>query len=114
MHKTCSGTILAVFCGAAMFALPAIAQTTAAGQSTMVAPAVETATAIGTQVVDTHAVPPLDSRMCIRETGSHIPPPKGQCLPVAGNSYTQQDLQRTGAIDMGRALQMLDPSVQVH
>jgi hypothetical protein len=32
---------------------------------------------------------------------------------VAGNSYSQQDLQRTGATDVGRALQMLDPSVTV-
>lgn len=59
------------------------------------------------------AVPPVDSRMCIRDTGSHIPPPKGQCLPVAGNSYSQQDIQRTGANTVGQALQMLDPSVQV-
>ncbi len=59
------------------------------------------------------AVPPIDSRMCIRDTGSHIPPPKGQCLPVAGNSYSQQDIQRTGANNVGQALQMLDPSIQV-
>jgi hypothetical protein len=51
--------------------------------------------------------------MCIRDTGSHIPPPPGECLPVAGNSYSQKDLQNTGAIDIGRALQMLDPSVTV-
>lgn len=59
------------------------------------------------------AVPPIDSRMCIRDTGSHIPPPKGQCLPVAGNSYSQKDIQRTGATNVGQALQMLDPSVQI-
>jgi hypothetical protein len=59
------------------------------------------------------AVPPVDSRMCVRDTGSHIPPPKGQCLPVAGNSYSQQDIQRTGANNVGQALQMLDPSVQI-
>jgi hypothetical protein len=51
--------------------------------------------------------------MCVRDTGSHIPPPKGQCLPVAGNSYTQKDIQRTGATNVGRALQMLDPSIRV-
>ncbi|MGH8215223.1 MAG: hypothetical protein ACREPZ_05995 [Rhodanobacteraceae bacterium] len=52
--------------------------------------------------------------MCIRDTGSHIPPPKGQCLPVAGNSYSQQDIQRTGAATVGQALQTLDPSITVH
>ncbi|HET7562798.1 MAG TPA: hypothetical protein VFJ87_10525 [Rhodanobacteraceae bacterium] len=60
------------------------------------------------------AVPAPGSRNCIQSTGSHIPPPKGQCLPVAGNSYSQQDIRRTGATDVGRALQMLDPSVTVH
>ena len=59
------------------------------------------------------AVPPIDSRMCVRSTGSHIPPPKGQCLPVAGQSYSQQDIQRTGANNVGQALQMLDPSVRI-
>jgi hypothetical protein len=59
------------------------------------------------------AVPAPGSRMCIRETGSHIPPPKGQCLPVAGDSYSEQDIQRTGAATVGQALQMLDPSIQV-
>ena len=59
------------------------------------------------------AVPPIDSRMCLRSTGSLLPPPKGQCLPVAGQSYSQQDIQRTGADNVGQALQMLDPSVRV-
>ncbi|MDE2271493.1 MAG: hypothetical protein KGJ94_05860 [Xanthomonadaceae bacterium] len=68
--------------------------------------------ASGTQA-GKRSVPPLDSRMCIRDTGSHIPPPKGQCLPVAGNSYSQKDIQRTGATSVGQALQMLDPSVQI-
>lgn len=60
---------------------------------------------------DARANPPTDSRNCIRDTGSHIPPPKGQCLPVAGRSYSQQDIQRTGANNIGQALQQLDPSV---
>ncbi|MBN8736905.1 MAG: hypothetical protein J0H27_11635 [Xanthomonadales bacterium] len=67
-----------------------------------------------TQTAKQRAVPPLDSRNCIRDTGSRIPPPKGQCLPVAGRSYSQQDIQRTGALTTGQALQMLDPSVTVH
>lgn len=52
-----------------------------------------------------------DQRHCLRSTGSLIPPPKGQCLPVAGSTYSQQDLERTGTNNIGQALQMLDPSV---
>lgn len=55
-----------------------------------------------------------DERNCIRETGSHIPAKKGQCLPVNGRSYSQQDLQRTGEPELGRALQKLDPRITVH
>jgi len=55
-----------------------------------------------------------DDRNCIRETGSHIPAKKGQCLPVAGRSYTQEDIQRTGEPELGRALQKLDPRITVH
>jgi hypothetical protein len=97
--------------GAAAFAMPAFAQT---------ADNAQTGAAITSQAATSHpqakqrSVPPVNSRQCIRETGSHIPAPKGQCLPVAGNSYSQQDLQRTGATDLGRALQMLDPSVTLH
>lgn len=110
MNRQILGTALAVLCGGAMFGMPALAQQPTTG------------TQANTQAVAAnqgeahakHAVPPLDSRMCIRDTGSHIPPAKGKCLPVAGNSYSQQDLQRTGATNVGQALQMLDPSVTVH
>lgn len=53
-------------------------------------------------------------RNCIRDTGSRIRVKKGQCLPVAGRSYSQQDLQRTGETDLGSALQKLDPAITVH
>lgn len=52
-------------------------------------------------------------RNCIRDTGSLIPPKKGQCLPVAGRSYSKQDLDSTGKTTLGPALQQLDPSVSV-
>jgi hypothetical protein len=54
-----------------------------------------------------------DDRNCIRDTGSRIPVKKGQCLPVNGRSYSQQDLQRTGEPELGRALQKLDPRITV-
>lgn len=50
-------------------------------------------------------------RTCIRDTGSLIRVKKGQCLPVAGRSYNQQDLQRTGEPNLGSALQKLDPAI---
>lgn len=52
-------------------------------------------------------------RNCIRDTGSRIPAKPGHCLPVGGRSYSQQDLQNTGEIELGPALQKLDPSVTV-
>lgn len=55
----------------------------------------------------------LDDHNCIRETGSHIRARKGHCLPVNGRSYSQQDLQRTGEPELGRALQKLDPRITV-
>lgn len=55
----------------------------------------------------------LNDRNCIRDTGSLIPAKKGHCLPVAGRSYSQQDLQRTGEPELGAALQKLDPSITV-
>jgi hypothetical protein len=52
-------------------------------------------------------------RNCLRDTGSLIPPKKGECLPVAGRSYSSKDLQSTGKTTIGPALQQLDPSITV-
>ncbi|HET7557597.1 MAG TPA: hypothetical protein VFK08_05930 [Rhodanobacteraceae bacterium] len=106
--------------GTAAFAVPAIAQTaqsaTASAQPVATAQPVAAAQPVANArpVAQVRSVPPVDSRYCIRDTGSHIPPAKGKCLPVAGTTYTQQDLQRTGATNIGQALQMLDPAVGVH
>ncbi|TAM94883.1 MAG: hypothetical protein EPN40_11255 [Rhodanobacteraceae bacterium] len=113
MSKRLLCTTLVALWGGAVLALPAFAQTAEPGsaqnQST-------TATASNQKPATPaqRAVPAPGSRQCIRDTGSHIPPPKGQCLPVAGNSYSREDIRRTGATDVGRALQMLDPAVTVH
>lgn len=50
-------------------------------------------------------------RNCLRDTGSLIKPKPGQCLPVAGRSYSKDDIDRTGARTLGPALRDLDPSV---
>lgn len=76
-------------------------------------PAVQTGNNARTATTAERQVPAPGSRNCIRDTGSLIPPPKGGCLPVAGTSYSHDDLQRTGQPDIGRALQQLDPSVQI-
>ena len=110
MNKLILTSALAL-AGAAAFALPGFAQTADNARSSTASIA---QTGNGPQARHKRSVPPLDSRQCIRDTGSHIPPPKGQCLPVAGNSYSQRDIQRTGATNIGQALQMLDPSVTVH
>ncbi|WP_458071541.1 hypothetical protein [Rhodanobacter sp. BL-MT-08] len=52
-------------------------------------------------------------RTCLRSTGSLIPPKNGDCLPVAGRSYSHDELRNTGAIDNAHALQMLDPSISL-
>jgi len=36
--------------------------------------------------------------------------PRNDCS-AAGRAYTQEDLERTGQVDVGSALQMLDPSI---
>jgi hypothetical protein len=52
-------------------------------------------------------------RNCVRDTGSLIKPKPGQCLPVAGRSYSKDDIDRTGARTLGPALRDLDPSVTI-
>jgi hypothetical protein len=53
------------------------------------------------------------NRNCLQSTGSLIPAKPGTCLPVAGRSYSRQDILNTGQVDTGRALEQLDPSITV-
>ena len=53
------------------------------------------------------------NRNCLQTTGSLIPAKPGTCLPVAGRSYSQQDILNTGSQTLGPALQQLDPSITV-
>ncbi len=53
-------------------------------------------------------------RLCLRDTGTRIVAraERKQRCNVFGRVYTQDDLQRTGAVDLGDALRMLDPSIR--
>jgi len=48
---------------------------------------------------------------CVADTGSRIP--QDACAGI-GRSYTQEEIQRTGAVDTGQALRLLDPALSVH
>lgn len=114
MNKLMLTTALAGACAFAAFSAPVFAQT--ANDSSASKPAAVAAKTTPQAKAKTdakRAVPAPGSRNCIRSTGSLLPAPKGKCLPVAGNSYSQEDLQRTGAGNVGQALQMLDPSIRV-
>lgn len=53
-----------------------------------------------------------DAKECEMNTGSRIRPQKADgCKPVKQpyRTYTQEELQRTGSIDLGEALRQLDP-----
>lgn len=65
----------------------------------------------------------ISDRNCLRHTGSRITAQanaradarkdksKRECAPLSGRSYTREDIDRTGALDIGEALRRLDPSV---
>ncbi|HVY82505.1 MAG TPA: hypothetical protein VG994_16055 [Steroidobacteraceae bacterium] len=44
-------------------------------------------------------------------TGTRIALKQGECANVPGRVFTQEDLERTGAINPAEALRMLDPSI---
>lgn len=52
---------------------------------------------------------------CIKETGTRIKVAKDKkgCNGLAGNSYDRDDIDRTGAITTGEALERLDPSIRI-
>ena len=85
----------------------------AAAQS--VAPAAEgqASHAVAKSASAAHPVPKPGNRNCLRDTGSLIPAKKGECLPVAGRSYSGEEIRRTGMQNNARALQTLDPSISV-
>jgi len=52
------------------------------------------------------------SASCITSTGSRLPRPAGECIPVAGRSYSREQMMGTGALTAADALASLDPALQ--
>lgn len=55
-------------------------------------------------------------KACVEGTGSRIKPAKGEeakanCMQP-GSTYSKDEIDQTGEIDMGRALRQLDPRIQ--
>ncbi len=52
---------------------------------------------------------------CVTETGTRIKRAKDKkgCNGLPGRSYDKDDIDRTGATNIGDALQMLDPSISI-
>jgi hypothetical protein len=56
----------------------------------------------------------VSDRHCLRRTGSRLlraDSRDNKCANAAGRSYTSEDIDRTGATDLGEALRQLDPAV---
>ena len=58
-------------------------------------------------------------RNCLRYTGSRIralDPATGKrpCVGGPGSAYSKDDIDRTGQVDLGRALRQLDPAISGH
>lgn len=107
-----SKIILASFiaaCGLGAFAGAAVAQNASADVSTTTT--TQQTAAADNVALGTRQVPAPGDRNCLRDTGSHIPPPKGGCLPVNGDTYSREELLQTGDPNLGRALQRLDPRI---
>ena len=49
---------------------------------------------------------------CVGQTATRIPVKDGSTACAGfGNTYTKQDIDKTGQVDLAKALQMLDPSI---
>lgn len=50
---------------------------------------------------------------CLGETGNRIAGDRANCTAF-GRSYSSEDIDRTGSMNVGDALRLLDPSIVVH
>lgn len=100
----------------AVLALGLFALAAHAHAQSEVAPAAAPPAASETTVVtpDPQAAAPRDNG-CIRETGTRIDKrDKNGCTGAPGQSYSREDIDRTGATDTGEAIRRLSPRATVH
>lgn len=84
----------------------------AIGALALILAACATAPASPDKAVAANAKPPAG---CVGQTATLIPLKKNSTACAGfGNTYTSQDIDQTGQIDLARALQMLDPSISRH
>ena len=50
---------------------------------------------------------------CLKQTGTRLQQPNGGCSSLPGQAYDRDDLERTGSVTVGDALNRLSPSVRV-
>ncbi len=99
--------------GAAIFGFSMLANAQSASVSVSTAKEEAAATEEVNITADKSAAAPAKTN-CVTETGSRIKrKDKNGCNGFAGRSYDKEELDRTGATNIGDALQMLDPSIQV-
>ena len=51
-----------------------------------------------------------DRPHCLRDTGSRIPTPPGECNNEPGRSISREEIERTGAYSTGDAIRRIEPS----
>jgi hypothetical protein len=86
---------------------------------TLIICAVVSASALGCSATpqprpDTRVAADTPVRPCSVTSASRLPSKPGECSATPGRTYSQEDVQRTGQTNVGDALQMLDPSINVH
>ncbi len=82
-------------------------------------PAIEPSQASATDADKADAVErkaDLSDTHCLKQTGSRIAPRADKqgrkCVSANGRSYSKEDLDRTGEIDLADALRRLDPAIR--
>ena len=56
----------------------------------------------------------VSTSRCSRESASGVSTPGNECSASPVRTYSHDDVERTGQINAGDALQRLDPSISVH
>jgi hypothetical protein len=54
----------------------------------------------------------LAKEHCVKDTGSYIKRPEGDCINQPGATYSNQELLNTGRLETAEALKQLDPRIQ--